>query len=175
MRYYLKADEGTVEINLRTLERLGPNESEITGTRTAGDKSGPERRFRLLKETLLESQPDGSWRTFPVSPAKVGTPEIRFFYSGRSRAVVSVGGIGGGVEGSSSEGTVVAPMNGQVVKVVKDPGDLVESGEIVLILEAMKMENEVAAPFAGVLQEVTVATGDNVTPGQILFSVEASE
>ncbi len=175
MRYYLKAGEEAVEISLRTLACSDSDDSEAVTSRIVGGNGSPERCFRLLKETFLESQPDGSWRTFPVTSGKIGSQSIQFFYSGRPRAVVPVGGIGGGVEGSQSEGTVVAPMNGQVVKVVKAPGDVVEAGEIVLILEAMKMENEVAAPFAGVLQEVTVATGDNVTPGQTLFSVEASE
>jgi biotin carboxyl carrier protein len=66
-------------------------------------------------------------------------------------------------------------MNGQVVKITKKVGEPVESGEIVLILEAMKMENEVSAPISGVLTELRVEPGQAVAPGQLLFCVEASE
>jgi biotin carboxyl carrier protein len=66
-------------------------------------------------------------------------------------------------------------MNGQVVKLVKKVGDTVENGEIVLILEAMKMENEVSAPKSGVLTELKVEPGQTVSPGQLLFCVEAAE
>lgn len=175
MRYYLKSGDISEEIGLRTLNPTASERDEEVLTSVAGENGVRGRRFRLQKNLILESQADGSWRTHRVALGHIGSEGIRFFYSGRSRAVVSVGGIGGDVEGSQSEGTVGAPMNGQVVKVFKGSGDLVQSGEIVLILEAMKMENEVAAPFAGVLGEVTVVTGDNVTPGQPLFSVEASE
>ena len=66
-------------------------------------------------------------------------------------------------------------MNGQVVKVPVSLGDSVESGDIVLILEAMKMENEVTAPIAGKLVELSVAPGQTVSPGQPLFQIEAIE
>ena len=85
----------------------------------------------------------------------------------------SVGGVGGSVEGAQSEGAVLAPMNGQVVKIPLEVGDSVESGDIVLILEAMKMENEVTAPISGTLSELSVTSGQTVSPGQPLFLVEA--
>ena len=66
-------------------------------------------------------------------------------------------------------------MNGQVVKVPVSLGDSVESGDIVLILEAMKMENEVTAPIAGKLVELSVVPGQTVSPGQPLFQIEAIE
>ncbi len=72
-------------------------------------------------------------------------------------------------------GAVKAPMNGQVVKVLKQPGDEVREGEVVLILEAMKMENEVEAPVTGVLRSVGVSPGDTVEPGFELFLVEQQE
>jgi biotin carboxyl carrier protein len=118
---------------------------------------------------------DGSYRRLAYTPAQAEPREVQFFYQGRPRAVQSVGGVGGSVEGSQSEGAVVAPMNGQVVKVPVQVGDPVESGDIVLILEAMKMENEVTAPISGTLAELSVSAGQTVSPGQPLFSIEAIE
>jgi biotin carboxyl carrier protein len=66
-------------------------------------------------------------------------------------------------------------MNGQVVKVPVQVGEQLESGSIVLILEAMKMENEVTAPIAGKLSSLNVAPGDTVNPGQTLFTIEPVE
>ena len=86
-----------------------------------------------------------------------------------------MGGVGSRVEGSQSEGTVCAPMNGQVVKIPALLGDDVECGDIVLILEAMKMENEVTAAIAGKLTGLFVEPGETVAPGQKLFTIEAVE
>lgn len=138
----------------------------------AGDT---ERQVLVSRDLVQVREPDGSFRRLPYSPEQLQADSVRFFYAGRVRAVSSVGGVGGGVEGSQSEGTVVAPMNGQVVKMLASVGQTVKSGEIVLILEAMKMENEVTAPIAGKLAAINVATGDTVAPGQLLFSIEESE
>ncbi len=71
----------------------------------------------------------------------------------------------------ASDGTVKAPMNGVVVRMLAHPGEAVEAGQVVLVLEAMKMENEVAAPVAGRLTEVAVQAGQTVNPGDPLFTV----
>ncbi|MBI3925737.1 MAG: biotin/lipoyl-binding protein [Armatimonadetes bacterium] len=72
----------------------------------------------------------------------------------------------------AGNGAVLAPMNGQVVKLLKAPGAQVEAGEVVLVLEAMKMENEVAAPVEGHLSEIAVGEGQTVNPGTLLFRIE---
>lgn len=68
-------------------------------------------------------------------------------------------------------GPVIAPMNGQVVKILRREGEMVDRGDVVLVLEAMKMENEVAAPLAGQVVKVFVETGVTVKPGDALFAV----
>ena len=73
---------------------------------------------------------------------------------------------------AQAQGSSSAPMNGQVTKILKQVGEAVEAGEVVLVLEAMKMENEVTAPNAGTLKAIDVSIGQNVNPGQRLFSVE---
>jgi biotin carboxyl carrier protein len=64
-------------------------------------------------------------------------------------------------------------MQGTVLDVKVAEGDTVEPGQVLAIVEAMKMENEVTAPGGGVVESVSVATGAAVTPGQALFSIGA--
>lgn len=72
----------------------------------------------------------------------------------------------------SGEGTsLVAPMPGAVIRVLKEPGDSVNEGEPVIILEAMKMEMEVKAPISGTVQNIDVNQGDQVTANQSLASI----
>jgi acetyl-CoA carboxylase biotin carboxyl carrier protein len=63
-------------------------------------------------------------------------------------------------------------VTGKVWKIEKQPGERVEAGEAVLILESMKMEIPVEAPQAGVVRELKVAEGDVVSEGQVVGSVE---
>lgn len=76
-----------------------------------------------------------------------------------------------GGAGEGSGGSVTAPMNGQVLKLLAGEGQEVEAGQVVLVLEAMKMENEVTAPLAGVVSRLEVRPGEAVHPGRLLFEV----
>ena len=67
---------------------------------------------------------------------------------------------------------LVAPMPGKVVRVMLAAGDEVESGEAVLVVEAMKMQNEIKSPKAGKVIEIRVVEGATVTAHQILAVVE---
>ena len=64
--------------------------------------------------------------------------------------------------------TVNAPMPGKIVKLLLEAGQIVKKGEVVLILEAMKMQNEITAPVAGTVKSLQVTAGQNVKPGEIL-------
>lgn len=72
----------------------------------------------------------------------------------------------------SGSGEVTVPMQGTVVKVLVEVGQEVESGETVIVLEAMKMENNVAAEKAGTVKEVKVAAGDSVGGGDVVVIIE---
>ncbi|NNE01038.1 MAG: biotin attachment protein [Pirellulaceae bacterium] len=75
---------------------------------------------------------------------------------------------------SSGEVTdVVAQMPGAVYKQLLQPGEWVNEGQPVLILEAMKMEMEVPAPVSGTIGKVNVKTGDHVATGQVLATIQA--
>ncbi len=68
-------------------------------------------------------------------------------------------------------GTVTAPMPGTVLRLEKEEGDAVKAGDVVLILEAMKMENEITAPADGTIQSLTCKAGQTVAGGEILFEI----
>ncbi|MHA1167021.1 MAG: biotin/lipoyl-containing protein [Candidatus Hodarchaeales archaeon] len=70
------------------------------------------------------------------------------------------------------EGRLVAPMPGKVLSVKVGTGDSVKNGDIVIILEAMKMENEITATKDGKIKEINVKPGDSVKKGQALLLIE---
>jgi acetyl-CoA/propionyl-CoA carboxylase biotin carboxyl carrier protein len=76
-----------------------------------------------------------------------------------------------GVLGSGS-GNVVVPMQGTIVKVNVEVGQEVETGDTIVILEAMKMENSVNAEKSGVVTSISVAAGDSVSAGDTVAVVE---
>lgn len=74
--------------------------------------------------------------------------------------------------GDSGRRDVKAAMPGKVVKTLVNPGDIVEAGAGLLILEAMKMQNEVRSQRAGRVAAVRVAVADTVASGQVLVTLE---
>jgi acetyl-CoA/propionyl-CoA/long-chain acyl-CoA carboxylase, biotin carboxylase, biotin carboxyl carrier protein len=76
--------------------------------------------------------------------------------------------LGGGGTGS---GAVTSPMQGTVLDVKVADGDVVEAGQVICIVEAMKMENEVTAHRAGVVAELAVGAGQPVTAGQRICTI----
>jgi acetyl-CoA/propionyl-CoA carboxylase biotin carboxyl carrier protein len=79
---------------------------------------------------------------------------------------------GAGAGGATGSGTISAPMQGTIVKVLVAEGDAVEAGQAVLVLEAMKMENHINADTSGTVRELRVAEGDTVGTGDVLVVVE---
>lgn len=73
---------------------------------------------------------------------------------------------------AASTGAVTAPMPGTILKVLKASGDAVKAGDVVLILEAMKMENEITAPADGVIGSLSLTEGSTVAGGDLLFEVK---
>jgi acetyl-CoA/propionyl-CoA carboxylase biotin carboxyl carrier protein len=86
----------------------------------------------------------------------------------RPRRSASSGGSGG----AAGAGTVTVPMQGTIVKVLVAPGDEVEVGTVICVLEAMKMENNIAAEKAGTVTDVKVETGQAVGSGDVVAIIE---
>jgi len=66
---------------------------------------------------------------------------------------------------------VSAPMPGRIIRVLVKPGDKVEAGQDVVILEAMKMENSIMASAGGTVKQLLVAEGDTVAADAQLIEI----
>ena len=75
---------------------------------------------------------------------------------------------GAGAEGAQS---IAAPMPGKVVRVLVAPGDAVEAGQGLVVVEAMKMQNEMKASRAGRVMSVAVKEGATVAAGEVLATI----
>ena len=125
----------------------------------------------------------------PAAAAKAGEPEVYTVTVGGQDYVVQVAE-GGDVTALAPVGTaaaapavaaapvpagggepVPAPLAGNIFKVNVSPGDHVKQGEVIIILEAMKMETEVCAPKAGTVGSVDVKEGDSVAVGDSLLTI----
>lgn len=74
-----------------------------------------------------------------------------------------------------AQGEIVTPMPGAVVRVLVAPGAEVEAGQVLVVVEAMKMENEFKAPVAGTVEAVHVEAGTSVDAGALLVTVRSGE
>jgi biotin carboxyl carrier protein len=83
--------------------------------------------------------------------------------------------LAGSIHGTheSGEAMVRAPMPGLVLGLPLNPGSIVEKGQTVVILEAMKMENDLASPISGKVKEIRVSKGQTVNQGDVLVVVSA--
>ena len=67
---------------------------------------------------------------------------------------------------------IVAPLPGIILEILVAPGDYVEPGQAVVVLEAMKMENELQVEFAGVVSMVNVSVCDSVLAGTVIITID---
>lgn len=81
------------------------------------------------------------------------------------KPVASIPARGGGNE-------ITAPMPGVVLAIRCKEGDKVNNGDVVLVLEAMKMENEITAKKAGHIKEIKVKEGQTASAGEVLIIIE---
>jgi biotin carboxyl carrier protein len=129
----------------------------------------PLRQLRIGGRTLVfsvEPTGRGSW--------ELGSRGERWEASvidERTRHIRSLAGEGRPRAGA---GEVKAPMPGLVLRVLVVPGQRVEAGAGLAVLEAMKMENQIKAPVAGVVESVRVAAGTAVEKGQVLVVLSAA-
>ena len=121
----------------------------------------------------------------PAAPPAVATAEFdvevegeifKVRVSGAGMTVVPDGGAASTPAAApaslpTGEGTVIAPMQGLIVKLPVKAGDDVKLGDVVAVLEAMKMQNDIVTTVAGKVREVYVKEGEVVTPSQPLLAV----
>jgi biotin carboxyl carrier protein len=81
-------------------------------------------------------------------------------------------GPGAGAHSTDGAAQIVAPMPGKVVRILVEKGAQVESGESIMVVEAMKMQNEMKSPRAGVVIEIRAIDGATVNAGDVLAVIE---
>jgi acetyl-CoA/propionyl-CoA carboxylase biotin carboxyl carrier protein len=127
----------------------------------AEDAAGAEPRETVVVEV-------GGRRLEVSIPGGLGTARPGGGGGGKAapkrRAAAKAGAAAGG-------DAVVAPMQGTIVKLAVENGQEVAAGDLLLVLEAMKMENPVTAPKAGIVGELTAEPGSTVTSGTVLCQI----
>jgi acetyl-CoA/propionyl-CoA carboxylase biotin carboxyl carrier protein len=135
-----------------------------------------KRAEQLSHETTsLDASPDGAVRArtrdvevdgrrFAVT---VLEPEPPWAGLARRRRERSEG------DADSGKEALASPMQGTVLAVQVAEGEEVAAGQLICIIEAMKMENEIHAQRAGTVKQLAVAAGDAVTTGQVICVVES--
>ena len=77
--------------------------------------------------------------------------------------------------GGAGGGTIAAPMHGMIQSVAVEPGQTVAAGDVLLVLEAMKMQHEMRAPADGTVETLAVAVGDQVAAKAVLVVLDLAE
>jgi biotin carboxyl carrier protein len=115
-------------------------------------------------DIFVEDRKDGQFVVY-VDGCLVGVsvPHLRRDRRSHGRKAASVDG--------SGPCRVAAPMPGRVVKVLVRPGDVVEAGQGLVVVEAMKMENELRSPTQGTVTDVLVTEGSLVNARSVLVVV----
>jgi acetyl-CoA/propionyl-CoA carboxylase biotin carboxyl carrier protein len=106
-------------------------------------------------------------RRYDVTLLEPEPPWVELGRRRREREASGRGGAGGD--------SVVSPMQGTVLQVTVADGDEVEPGQVLCVVEAMKMENEIVAHRAGTAADVSVRPGDAIASGQVICRVVADE
>lgn len=135
---------------------------------------GREREIEFLRVdgNVYSLLADG--RSVTVGILKKGK-KIQIFHEGDLHEIEAVSGRDASAASGTGSLSVAAPMHSRVVKILKNPGDEVEAGEGVIIVEAMKMESELRASVSGTVREIMVAEGDTVEKDAVLATLSDEE
>ncbi|CUU59779.1 propionyl-CoA carboxylase alpha chain [Parafrankia irregularis] len=180
-----EVDGSTIEVGYRRIHHRAPKPGSPDNADSPAGPESPEsfdvwidgRRAQVALHRV-EARPDGS---AAVSITVAGVRSL--LQVGWHGPVAYVHGRGGTTVvrilprfsepgAVVAPGSLVAPMPGTVVRVAVDVGDNVSAGDVVLVLEAMKMEHTVTTPHQGVVREMTAAVGAVVEGGRLLAVIE---
>ncbi|MCD6122300.1 MAG: hypothetical protein J7K04_10735 [Spirochaetales bacterium] len=123
----------------------------------------PEEKPQSLAERVAAGQP-----ALTAAPAQTQTQAVP------AASVPAAGEVEAAGETAAPTGTgesIVAPITGVVKEIKSNSGMRVEKGQVVMVMEAMKMDIDVYAPISGVINEVFVHQGDSVRANQLLLTV----
>ncbi len=143
--------------------------------------------FEVLENDPLRIQIDGS--SYEIEFVERGRSSTLLLVNGTPVELCAEGGsarlagigarlvetLGRNAAGASGSEKVVAPMPGRVVAIRCKPGDEVEAGQPLLVLEAMKMENELTAPCGGIVTALLTEEGAAIEAGAPLIELGPKE
>jgi acetyl-CoA/propionyl-CoA carboxylase biotin carboxyl carrier protein len=138
--------------------RIGPGWIELDGERR-------EARARRRADGRIAVELDGIERGYAVARDGSGV------WVGREGRVLHLVPRQDLIAEHIQEGSLEAPMPGKVLSVAVANGERVGAGDVLMILESMKMELQITAPEAGIVEGLDLGAGDQVGPGQILVAV----
>jgi acyl-CoA carboxylase subunit alpha len=166
----------------RAAYRYGPAVVDVSYRRQrdgrfAIEVNGPEPAGETCRMTVSVHDADGGW----IDIEEGGRRHRRHVLAHGHR--VWVQGPAGDValvavprfrqaERETVAGGLVAPMPGTVLAIHVHPGDPVSAGQLLMIVEAMKMEHRITAPHAGVVGEIRAARGDQVAAGDVMVVID---
>lgn len=164
MRYYIINSDGKeVSFDVSSVKREG---SGVFGFEVQTESGSLKNYFmKSLAGKNYISEDRVSWEKAPkISSSKglVNVNESLSVYRGFKPSGIGQGGAG----------ELVTDMPGKVVKVLTAEGAVVNQGDTLLILEAMKMENEIKAGMDGVIKSVNVKEGQNLESGYLMIEIE---
>ena len=158
-------------------EAVGVSAREAAGrpngyTVTLGERTIDVSARASAGGALLIEMPDGR-RVVAMVSADPERPQSRWITVGDRTVVVHEAEFDA-AGGDATPDRLEAPMPGKVLSVSVAPGDSVQAGDVLLVVEAMKMEHTVRAPVDGTVREVKAAAGDMVSPGVPLVTFEST-
>ncbi|TWU45489.1 Glutaconyl-CoA decarboxylase subunit gamma [Novipirellula aureliae] len=122
---------------------------------TIGDKS-----YDVTVETLDSEDPSPqSWASHPATPSAAPAAPMKAAAAAAPRQPLS-------------HGSIASPMAGVILSIDVEEGETVGSGQLLLVLEAMKMENQIIAPADATVKSINVSVGESVQDGQVLVELE---
>jgi acetyl-CoA/propionyl-CoA/long-chain acyl-CoA carboxylase, biotin carboxylase, biotin carboxyl carrier protein len=164
LRHPCFVDAGTCRgvVESEQLAQLAQRESEQADQLSHATTSLPTRPDGRLREQVTAVELDG--RRFDVKVLVPEPPWAVLAERRRERTAARAGGAGG-------RDAIVSPMQGTVLSVEVSEGDEVVAGQVICVVEAMKMENEVHALRDGIVSELSVRAGEPVGTGQVICVV----
>ncbi len=164
-RLVVKIDDQLYEVELETSSQDGNRlTARVNGERIEIILPDPKKQAEPVEWMIIDGKPheialdhDLHWIQGPT-----GTHTIELRDLGDLRQPPTI-----------RDGRVKAPIPGQINQVLVSPGQSVEAGKAVVILEAMKMFNEILAPKSGTVKEIYVTAGMNVARGELLIEIDS--
>ncbi|TVQ67895.1 MAG: acetyl-CoA carboxylase biotin carboxyl carrier protein subunit [Balneolaceae bacterium] len=144
------------------------------------ESGGQEYPFEIIEKSKQRLLVRSGTKLFLLNNIETDRNRISFTFNGKTcvREVkdeldLLLDKFGFSAHSRASEGTILAPMPGKIIRLMAKEGEYMEAGQPLIILEAMKMENELKTPVGGVLSALHVTTGETVEKNQPLAEIKS--